>query len=152
MLRIKSSTLMLSHSTHSLSSFSSILTTFRCWMTKMFAGDFGQVIIKALQEWNHLFAPCLWDWMMAGTRSSSICQTSPEGPMEPITSRRCAYRLAESADSGRHYWLDGRTERPRHISLALIWPFLPSDPRKLSNKTSVLLRQTVFRGWASGRI
>lgn len=72
-------------------------------MTKMFAGGFGQVTIKALHAWSHLFAPCPWDWMMAGTRFSSICRTSPGGPMEPITLRRFVFRLAhdENRDSER---------------------------------------------------
>lgn len=84
----------------------------------MFAGDFGQVIIKALQEWNPLFALCLWDWMTAGTRFSSICRTSPGGPMEPTTLRHSAYRLADAAESGQQ-------RSPARLCVTNFLPFSP---------------------------
>lgn len=130
------------------------MPTFRCWMTKMFAGDFGRVIIKARPEWSPLFAPCRWDWTTAGTRFSSTCQTSPGGPMEPTTSRRCVYRSAEAARAGspsptlRSFQRMSTARLPATNFL----PVSPSDPRKLSNKTGVLLRQAVFWGRASSRV
>lgn len=108
------------------SSLFSIVTTFRCWMTKMSAGDFGQVIIRVQQEWSHLFAPCQWDWMTAGTRFSSICQTSPGGPMEPITSRRCAYRLRGAA-------IIVSTVSMNVPSVSLSLSFLPFPPQIHAN-------------------
>lgn len=62
-------------------------------MIKTSVGGFGRVTIKARHEWSRLSAPCLWGSTMAGTRFSSTCQTSPGGPTEPITLRRCVYRF-----------------------------------------------------------
>lgn len=75
------------------------MTTRRCWMTKMSAGDFGPAIIKAPREWNPSSAPCPWDSMTAGTRFSSTCRILPGGPTEPTTLRLSASRLAGAAGS-----------------------------------------------------
>lgn len=86
------------------SCFPLIFTTFRCWMTKMFAGDFERVTIKARREWSRLSALCPWGWTMAGTRFSLTCRTSPGGLTEPITLRRCVYRLVQGHWSSRFSW------------------------------------------------
>ena len=126
-----------------------IIKLFRFWTIKTFAGGFGRVTTKARREWSRLSAPCRWGWTTAGTRFSSTCRTSPGGPMEPITSRRCVYRLVHGDRSGTSYnsWLYSL------MSDLLFWFFPPpSDPRQLSNKESVLLRQTVLWGWAPSRV
>lgn len=74
------------------SCFSFTPITSRCWMIKMFAGDFERVTIRARRGWSPSSAQCQCGWMTDGTRFSSTCRTSPGGLTEPTISRRCVYR------------------------------------------------------------
>lgn len=97
-------------------------------MIRMSAEGLGHPTINPRPESNHSYAPCQWDWMRGGIKSSSIYQTSRGGLMEVTISRLYEWlsmRIAESEEF--IFQIDFTVRNNYHLSSNCFYQFRNSN-------------------------